>query len=118
MTEIKTTSFVPGFFFSKARTNMPDQIPEEIKERRRAEIYALQEQIMDAFSRKQIGRTLEVLCCGRDEEGCFGRSYMDSVEIDGTVYFESEHAREGDFVTVRVDYAEGCDLYGRALSEV
>ncbi|MBQ1705201.1 MAG: 30S ribosomal protein S12 methylthiotransferase RimO [Clostridia bacterium] len=97
---------------------MPDQIPEEIKERRRAEIYALQEQIMDAFSRKQIGRTLEVLCCGRDEEGCFGRSYMDSVEIDGTVYFESEHAREGDFVTVRVDYAEGCDLYGRALSEV
>ena len=97
---------------------MPDQIPEEIKERRRAEIYALQEQIMDAFSRKQIGRTLEVLCCGRDEEGCFGRSYMDSVEIDGTVYFESEHAREGDFVTVRVDYAEGCDLYGRVLSEV
>ena len=97
---------------------MPDQIPEEIKERRRAEIYALQEQIMDAFSRKQIGRTLEVLCCGRDEEGCFGRSYMDSVEIDGTVYFESEHAREGDFVTVRVDYAEDCDLYGRALSEV
>lgn len=97
---------------------MPDQIPEEIKERRRAEIYALQEQIMDAFSRKQIGRTLEVLCCGRDEEGCFGRSYMDSVDIDGTVYFESEHAREGDFVTVRVDYAEGCDLYGRVLSEV
>ncbi|MBQ7491109.1 MAG: 30S ribosomal protein S12 methylthiotransferase RimO [Clostridia bacterium] len=96
---------------------LPDQIPDEVKERRRAEIYALQEQIMDTFSQKQIGRTLEILCCGRDEDGCFGRSYMDSVDIDGTVYFESDAAREGDFVSVRVEYAEGCDLYGRALSD-
>ena len=39
---------------------MPDQIPEEVKERRQAELYALQERIMDDFSQKQIGRTLEV----------------------------------------------------------
>ncbi|MBR5389713.1 MAG: 30S ribosomal protein S12 methylthiotransferase RimO [Clostridia bacterium] len=101
-----------------AAAALPGQIPETVKERRRAEIYALQERIMDAFSQKQIGRTLEILCCGRDEEGCFGRSYMDSVDIDGTVYFTSETAQEGDFVSVCVDYAEGCDLYGRALSEV
>ena len=95
---------------------MPDQIPEEVKERRQAELYALQERIMDDFSQKQIGRTLEVLCCGRDEDGrCFGRSYMDSVEIDGQVYFESEDAREGAIVPVRIDYAEGCDLYGRVV---
>ena len=95
---------------------MPDQIPEEVKERRQAELYALQERIMDDFSQKQIGRTLEVLCCGRDEYGrCFGRSYMDSVEIDGQVYFESEDAREGAIVPVRIDYAEGCDLYGRVV---
>ncbi len=96
---------------------MPDQIPEEIKERRRAEIYALQEQVMDDFSQKQIGRTLEVLCCGREGETCLGRSYMDSVDIDGTVYFDSDTAQEGDFVTVRVDYAEGCDLYGTVLED-
>lgn len=97
---------------------MPDQIDEEVKERRRAELYALQERVMDEASAGQIGRTLEVLCCGRDDEGvCFGRSYMDSVDIDGTVYFESDTAREGDFVMVTVNYAEACDLYGTVAQE-
>ncbi len=97
---------------------MPDQIDEDIKERRRAEIYALQEQIMDEASARQVGRTLKVLCCGREEDDqCFGRSYMDSVDIDGLVYFESAHAQEGDFVTVRITYAEGCDLYGALVEE-
>ena len=102
---------------SKA-AGMPGQIPEEVKERRRAELYALQEQVMEEVSQRQLGRVLEVLCCGRDEEDrCFGRSYMDSPDIDGMVYFESEDAREGDFVRVRVTYAEGCDLYGTAAKQ-
>ena len=102
---------------SKA-AGMPGQIPEEVKERRRAELYALQEQVMEEVSQRQLGRVLEVLCCGRDEEGrCFGRSYMDSPDIDGLVYFESDDAREGDFVRVRVTYAEGCDLYGTAAKQ-
>lgn len=93
---------------------MPNQIDQSVKERRQAELYALQEQVMDDFSQKQLGRTLEVLCCGRDEEGqCFGRSYMDSIDIDGQVYFESDGACEGEFVPVHITYAEGCDLYGR-----
>ena len=102
---------------SKA-AEMPDQIPEEIKERRRAELYALQEQVMDEASAKQVGRTLPILCCGRDEEDqCFGRSYMDSPDIDGLVYFESADAQEGDFVQVKITYAEGCDLYGTVVEQ-
>ena len=97
---------------------MPGQIEQEIKERRRAELYALQEQIMDDFSQKQIGRRLEVLCCGREESGmCFGRSYMDSIEIDGLVWFEHETAQEGEFFSVEITYAEGCDLFGRVIGE-
>ena len=97
---------------SKA-AELPDQIDEEVKERRRAELYALQEQVMDEASAKQVGRTLTILCCGREEEDqCFGRSYMDSPDIDGLVYFESADAQEGDFVRVKITYAEGCDLYG------
>ena len=103
---------------SSKAAGMPGQIPEEVKERRRAELYALQEQVMEEVSQRQLGRVLEVLCCGRDEEGrCFGRSYMDSPDIDGLVYFESDDAREGDFVRVRVTYAEGCDLYGTAAKQ-
>jgi len=97
---------------------MPDQIPEEVKERRRAELYALQDEVMDEASARQIGRTLQVLCCGREEEDqCFGRSYMDSIDIDGLVYFESADAQEGDFVTVQITYAEGCDLYGTVVNQ-
>ena len=94
---------------------MPGQIPQEIKERRRAELYALQEEIMDEHSARQIGRTLDILCTDREDDGqCVGRSYMDSPDIDGLVYFQSETAQPGDFVPVRIDYAEGCDLYGTA----
>ena len=97
---------------------MPDQVAEDVKERRRAELYALQEQVMDEASSKQIGRTLQILCCGREEEDqCFGRSYMDSIDIDGLVYFESADAQEGDFVTVKITYAEGCDLYGTVVDQ-
>ena len=102
---------------SKA-ADMPDQVPEEIKERRRAELYALQEQVMDEASDRQIGRTLQILCCGREEDDqCFGRSYMDSIDIDGLVYFESKDAQPGDFVTVKITYAEGCDLYGTVVNQ-
>lgn len=97
---------------------MPDQVPEEVKERRRAELYALQEQVMDEASAAQLGRTLEVLCCGREEDDrCFGRSYMDSIDIDGQVFFESADARPGDFVRVKITYAEGCDLYGEVTEQ-
>ena len=97
---------------------MPNQVDEDVKERRRAELYALQEEVMDEASARQIGRVLKVLCCGREEEDqCFGRSYMDSIDIDGLVYFESPTAQEGDFVTVKITYAEGCDLYGTVLDQ-
>ena len=97
---------------------MPDQVDEEVKERRRAELYALQEEVMDEASAKQVGRVLKVLCCGREEEDqCFGRSYMDSIDIDGLVYFESPDAQAGDFVTVKITYAEGCDLYGTVVDQ-
>ena len=97
---------------------MPNQVDEAVKERRRAELYALQEEVMDEASAKQIGRVLKVLCCGREEEDqCFGRSYMDSIDIDGLVYFESPTAQAGDFVTVKITYAEGCDLYGTVLDQ-
>jgi hypothetical protein len=42
---------------------------------------------------------------------------MDSIDIDGLVYFESEDAQPGDFVTVKVTYAEGCDLYGTVVEQ-
>lgn len=95
---------------------MPDQIDPEVKERRRAEIYRLQEEIMEESSAAWVGKTLRVLCCGRDADGnLYGRSYMDSPDIDGVVYFENETVQEGQFTDVQITYAEGCDLYGKPV---
>ena len=64
---------------------MPDQIPEEEKERRREILVELQDAVMDEFSQKLVGTTQRVLCCGYDPEHemFYGRTYMDSPDVDG-----------------------------------
>ena len=94
--------------------DMPDQIDEDVKLKRQSELFALQTDIMDMLSEKYIGKTYKVLCEGFDEEEqmCYGRTYMDSPDIDGIVYFEGD-ADEGDFVDVEIIDAVGCILYGK-----
>ena len=94
--------------------DMPDQIDEDVKLKRQSELFALQTDIMDMLSEKKKGKTYKVLCEGFDEEEqmCYGRTYMDSPDIDGIVYFEGD-ADEGDFVDVEINDAVGCILYGK-----
>lgn len=112
-----------GFFCYSQEEGAPaaarkDQIPDEIKEQRRIKLFELQEQIMDEFSAGLIGRKLKILCCGRDESGRqYGRSYMDSVDVDGVVYFDDENVKEGEFVTARIEDAVASELYGEVTEE-
>ncbi|MBQ1271774.1 MAG: 30S ribosomal protein S12 methylthiotransferase RimO [Clostridia bacterium] len=112
-----------GFFCYSQEEGAPsakreDQIPEEIKEERRNRLFLLQEQIMNDFSSQLIGKKLKVLCCGIDESGRqYGRSYMDSVDVDGVVYFDNEEVEEGQFVTVEIMDAVASELYGEVVSE-
>ena len=97
---------------------MPDQIDEDTKELRRARIYQLQEEIMEEKSRSFLGKTLTVLCCGSDEDGnLYGRSYMDSPDIDGMVFVKDAEAEPGEFLSVKITYTDGCDLYGTLEQE-
>ena len=86
----------------------------EEAQRRADLIMELQAPIMDEFCASFIGKTLDVLCEGYDEESgqWYGRSYADSPEIDGQVFFEGE-GREGELVPVLIDSAEDGLLYGR-----
>ena len=89
--------------------------------RKRAEIVEmLQSEIMDEYNAALVGKDLEVLVDGYDEEQeqFFGRTYADSPEIDGRVWIASEEPlREGDFVTVRIDGFVDGDLTGYAVEE-
>lgn len=94
---------------------MPDQIDPEIKAQRRLIVEELQSGVLDDYNTSRHGEIMDVLCEGFDDDQqlWFGRTYADSVEVDGHVYFESDDApAEGGFVRVRITDSLGPDLLG------
>ena len=87
----------------------------------RAEMVAsIQAQIMDDYNNSLIGKTLEVLVDGFDEEAeqFYGRTYADSPDIDGRVWIASEEAlAEGQFLQVCMDAVIDGDLSGYIVEE-
>ena len=83
-------------------------------------IEGIQSRIMDAYNESMIGKVLEVLVDGYDEENeqFFGRTYADSPDIDGRVWIASEEAlAEGSFIYVTIDGIIDGDLSGYAVEE-
>ena len=92
---------------------------DESEAARRAELVVdLQSRIIDAYNENRLGNVLEVLCEGFDPQsmGYVGRSYAESPDIDGRIYFTA--AREiaaGEFVPVRITGAMDGELTGEAV---
>jgi ribosomal protein S12 methylthiotransferase len=100
-----------------AEMEFPDA---EIAQQRAAMVESIQSRIMDAFNEAMIGRTLEVLVDGYDEEfgQFFGRTYGDSPEIDGRVWIASEESlMEGSFLKVCIDGLIEGDLSGYIMED-
>ena len=98
----------------------PDQIPEEIKEERRAEIMELQQDIAFDHCEQMVGRILTVLIEGKvvDEPAYVGRTYMDAPNVDGLIFVNGEEElMSGDFVRVKVTGAAEYDLIGEVYHE-
>lgn len=94
---------------------LPDQIDAETKANRRLIVEELQSGVLDDYNTARHGEVMDVLCEGWDDEQqlWYGRTYADSVEVDGHVYFESDDAPEaGMFVPVRITESLGPDLIG------
>ena len=93
-------------------------VDNEIAVKRAEHIEMLQSAIMDDWCAGMIGKTMEILVDGYDEEleQFHGRSYADSPDIDGRVWLSSEEPlREGEFVTVKIDGCVDGDLTGYVL---
>ena len=88
---------------------------------KRAEfIEMLQSGIMDDYNAAMIGKTLEILVDGFDEEmeQFYGRTYADSPDIDGRVWIASEDdLSEGSFVMVQIDGLIDGDLTGFVVED-
>ncbi len=93
---------------------LPNPVPEEVKEERKARLLELQARISLRKNQGFVGQTLEVLVDELPEPGlALGRSYRDSPGIDGLVYVETDGtARVGERIQVRITRADTYDLYG------
>ena len=83
-------------------------------------IQEIQARIMDDYNESMIGKTLEVLVDGFDEEleQFYGRTFADSPDIDGRVWLASAEAlSEGSFVQVCIDGVIDGELSGYVLEE-
>ena len=94
---------------------MEDQVDPDTAARRVELLVDLQSRIMDAYHEERLGSVMEVLCEGFDRnEGCYvGRTYADSVDIDGRVLFTAAGlVPAGEFVQVRITGVSDGDLTG------
>lgn len=101
-----------------AAAEMPDQIDEDIKIKRRNEIMELQQEIAFENAENMIGRELLVMIEGKviDENAYVGRTYMDCPNVDGNIFITTdEELITGDFVKVKVTGAAEYDLIGEII---
>ena len=92
---------------------MPDQIAEEVKQRRLDELMTLQQGISLEENTARVGEICEVLCEGAEEGMFVGRSIREAPESDGVIRFTA--AREvapGEYLNVKITGADAYDLFG------
>ncbi len=97
--------------------SMPNQVPSDIAARRVELVEELQSRVMDSYNESRLGETVEVICEGFDSDmGCWaGRSYAESPDIDGKIYFTAAgRVAPGTFLRVRLTGTENGDMLGEA----
>ena len=112
MERVGAFPFSPEEGTPAAKMEYPDT---EIAQERAQLVEEIQSRIMDAYNGAMIGKTLEVLVDGFDEEvqQFYGRTYADSPDIDGRVWIASDEAlSEGQFIRVTIDSLVDGDLSG------
>ena len=98
--------------------SMPDQIDEEVKEERQAELMELQQDIAFDNAQDMVGREVLVMIEGKvaDENAYVGRTYRDAPNVDGLIFINTdEELLSGDFARVKVTGAVDYDLIGELI---
>lgn len=101
-----------------AANELPDQVPEELKQARWEAFMAVQQEISSAKLQERIGYEMQVLVDQINEDGSAeARTYADAPEIDGLVHIEyvTEDVREGQFIDVEITAADDYDLFAVQL---
>ena len=101
-----------------AAERMPDRADADEAARRAELLVDIQSRIMDEFNESRLGEVIEVLCEGFDGQSmcCLGRSYAESIDIDGHIYFTADReVAPGEFVLVRATGVMDGELTGELV---
>ena len=98
--------------------DLPDPIPEEIKQQRLERFMLVQEKISKQKLHNKIGQEFYVLIDEVHSDGAVARSYMDAPEIDGVVHLTDEFdVKPGDKLWVQIIHSDAHDLWGVRVEE-
>lgn len=99
-----------------AANDLPDAVPEEVKQDRLERFMAHQAEISSARLQQKVGRRGRVIIDEVVEEGAVGRSEADAPEIDGQVFIDNAtHLKVGDIVDVEFEEADDHDLWAKLV---
>lgn len=95
---------------------LPDQIDDEVKEARRDAVMEIAREISIKRNEGMLGKVVEVLVEGFEDNLYFGRSGAESVDVDPKIYFGSlDELTEGEFIKVKIVNYDEYDLYGEQV---
>lgn len=100
--------------------DLPNQIPEEIKEKRWSELLNIQGEIVERKNERFIGETVDVIIDGVSTESEYmleGRMRSQALEIDGKVLTSDGTAEVGDIVKVKLEQNFQYDFIGPIIEE-
>ena len=111
--------FTYSFEANTPSARLDGHLPEEVKQERRNRLMEIQQAIAFDWSRRQVGKELDVLLDSPDPEvptWFLGRSYADAPEIDGLVRVKGKNLAPGDLVRAKITGADDYDLVARAIA--
>ena len=98
--------------------DMPDQVPDEIKQDRYDRLMTLQQKVSLKRNRARVGSVEQVLVTDTGDDGlCLGRSSREAPETDGEIVVDCGETlpEAGQFIPVRITEADAYDLRGKML---
>lgn len=93
---------------------LEDNVPEEVKQARAAEIMDLQSQISWDLNQEKVGHTFKCIIDRKEGQYFIGRTEFDSPDVDNEVLIDASkfYVKTGDFINVKIIDATEFDLYG------
>ena len=94
--------------------SLEDDVPEEVKEQRVAEIMEIQAQISWELNQEKVGKTFKCIFDRKEGEYFIGRTESDSPDVDNEVLVDAKehYIKTGEFITIKIHEAGDFDLYG------